>query len=67
MPGARQIIVMQVDLAQTSCGFGVPLFAYQGDREMLTDWSRKKGEEGIKHYWHERNRVSLDGKPTGVE
>lgn len=66
LPGARQIIVMEVDLAQTSCGFGVPLFAYQGDREMLKEWAKKKGEEGIKAYWKERNNVSLDGKPTGL-
>lgn len=66
LPGARQIIVMEVDLVQTSCGFGVPLFDYQGDRETLMEWSRKKGKGGIQRYWEERNRVSLDGKPTGL-
>ncbi len=66
LPGARQVIVMEVDLVQTSCGFGVPLFAYQGDREMLKEWANKKGEEGIKAYWKERNNVSLDGKPSGI-
>ena len=67
LPGARQIIVMDVDLAQTSCGFGVPLFDYQGERSMLRDWAEKKGEDGIKAYWREKNNVSLDGKPTGTE
>lgn len=66
LPGARQIIVMEVDLVATSCGFGVPLFAYQNDREALKEWAKKKGEEGIKAYWQERNRISLDGKPTGI-
>jgi hypothetical protein len=66
LPGARQIIVMDVDLVATSCGFGVPLFDYQGEREELREWAKKKGEEGIKAYWQERNRISLDGKPTGI-
>jgi hypothetical protein len=66
LPGARQIIVMEVDLVATSCGFGVPFFDYRGEREELKEWARKKGEEGIKAYWQERNRISLDGKPTGI-
>ncbi|MGD8587554.1 MAG: pyridoxamine 5'-phosphate oxidase family protein [Chromatiales bacterium] len=66
LPGARQIIVMEVDLVATSCGFGVPLFDYRGERDELREWAKKKGENGIKAYWQERNRVSLDGKPTGI-
>ena len=66
LPGARQIIVMEVDLVATSCGFGVPLFEYRGEREALREWAKKKGEEGLKAYWQDRNRISLDGKPTGI-
>jgi hypothetical protein len=66
LPGARQILVMEVDLVQTSCGFGVPLFDYRGERETLRNWAEKKGEAGIKAYWEERNALSLDGKPTGL-
>lgn len=61
--GARQIFDMQVDLVQTSCGFAVPFFEYQGEREMLKEWAEKKGPEGIEQYWRDRNSVSLDGKP----
>ena len=46
LPGARQIFELAVDLVQTSCGAGVPLYQYQGNREALNEWSRKKGEEG---------------------
>jgi hypothetical protein len=66
LPGARQIIIMDIDLVATSCGFGVPLFDYRGQRDELREWAKKKGEEGIKAYWQERNRISLDGKPTGI-
>ena len=61
--GARQIFDMHVDLVQTSCGFGVPYYNYTGERTILTDWSRQKGEGGIKDYWEEKNTTSIDGKP----
>ena len=64
--GARQIFEMKVELVQTSCGFAVPYYDYAGERETLTKWADKKGKEGIEGYWDDRNRVSLDGKPTGI-
>ena len=66
-PGARQIIDVQVDLVQTSCGMGVPLMAYQGQRPQLVEWARDKGDAGLRDYWREKNRVSLDGLPTGMD
>ena len=65
-PGARQIIELHIDLVQTSCGFGVPLFDYRGERHLLADWAWRKGEHGIRTYWAEKNRLSLDGLPTGI-
>ena len=64
--GARQIIDMQVESLLTSCGFGVPLFDYTGEREQLRQWIEKKGPEGIRRYQREKNRLSIDGKPTGT-
>ncbi len=64
LPGARQVIVMQVDRVASSCGFGVPLFEYMGQRDMLTDWAEKKGGKGIEEYWQTRNNRSIDGEPT---
>ena len=66
LPGARQIIDVEVDLVQTSCGMGVPYYAYRGDREQLNEWAARKGEDGIRQYWEDRNRVTIDGKPTGI-
>lgn len=65
-PGARQIVDMHIEQVQTSCGFGVPLLDYRGDRSLLRDWSQKKGREGIRDFWAKRNRTSLDGLPTGI-
>lgn len=64
IPGARQIFDLNVDLVQTSCGMAVPLYDYVGERELLNTWAAKKGKEGLKEYWKEKNTVSLDGKPT---
>lgn len=64
IPGARQIFDLNVDLVQTSCGMAVPLYDYVGEREQLNTWAAKKGKEGLREYWEEKNSISLDGKPT---
>lgn len=66
-PGARQIVLMDVDLVQTSCGYGVPLYDYKAERPSLVRWAEQKGEDGIADYWREKNLVSMDGLPTGME
>ena len=64
--GARQIFVLKVSLAQTSCGMGVPLFDYHGQRTQLVEWSERKGPAGIAEYWQMKNQLTIDGKPTGI-
>lgn len=66
IPGARQIFDLSVDLVQTSCGMGVPLLDYAGDRDDLRDWAVKKGRAGLERYWEEKNQVSLDGRQTHI-
>jgi hypothetical protein len=66
LPGARQIFDLAIDLVQTSCGMAVPYFAYQGDRDLLEEWALKKGDEGIRQYWAEKNQLSLDAIPTNI-
>lgn len=65
-PGARQIVVLDVDLVQTSCGYGVPSFDFAGERATLRRWAEAKGEEGIEEYWRAKNVASIDGLPTGI-
>lgn len=66
LPGARQIFDLTIDLVQSSCGMAVPCYAYTGERELLSEWTIKKGEEGIKRYWEEKNQKSIDGLPTHI-
>ncbi|WP_417244272.1 pyridoxamine 5'-phosphate oxidase family protein [Celeribacter sp.] len=63
---ARQIFVQDIDLVQTSCGYGVPLFEYSRDRPALRNWAADKSEADIRAYWDEKNTTSMDGLPTGV-
>lgn len=66
LPGARQIFDVTIDLVQTSCGMAVPYYDYVEDRELLSDWAIKKGEEGLKQYWEEKNQISIDEIPTNI-
>jgi hypothetical protein len=66
-PGARQMVLLEVDGVQTSCGFGVPLYDYGGERDSLTRWADHQGEAGLADYRAQKNRVSIDGLPTGFE
>ena len=64
MPGARQIIRLDVDLVQTSCGMGVPFFDYKGERGSLLRYWVAQGADNLRKYWRLKNSVSIDGLPT---
>jgi hypothetical protein len=64
LPGARQIVVAEIDRVQTSCGFGVPLFEPAGPRETLIRWAEAKGPAGLAAYRAEKNARSIDGLPA---
>lgn len=62
--GTRQIMVIEVERVQTSCGFAVPFYDYVGERETLVKWAETKGEDGLDAYHKEKNVVSIDALPT---
>lgn len=64
--GARQIVRLDFDLVKTSCGYGVPLMDYQGERDQMDRWAEAKGPDGLVAYRQDKNRVSMDGLPTGL-
>ena len=64
LPGKRQLIVVNIESAQTSCGFGVPLFELKEERQTLIDWAQKKGVDGVKEYQTQKNHTSIDGLAT---
>lgn len=64
IPGERQIIVLNIESVQTSCGFGVPVYEFKEERDTLTNWATKKGQSGIEEYQQKNNLESIDGLPT---
>lgn len=65
--GARQIVVLDFDLVQTSCGYAVPLFDYRDDRRTLVRWAEaRESGEGLDAYRRANNSRSIDGFPTGM-
>ena len=66
LPGERQIIVLDIESVQTSCGYAVPMYTFAGERDTLARWASKKGAVGLLDYWREKNQVSIDGLPTGL-
>jgi Pyridoxamine 5'-phosphate oxidase len=63
-PGLRSIIVIDVERVSDSCGYGVPLMRYEGDRDLLVQfWSRKSPQEKAE-YRATRNAKSIDGVPV---
>ena len=65
-PGTRQFFELKIDMAQTSCGFAVPLFDLKEERDTLAKWAAKQSNEEVSQYWDDRNQTSLDGKPTNI-
>lgn len=66
LAGERQIIHVDVESVQTSCGFAVPFFEFAGERPLLREWAEKKGPDGLKQYRVNKNSRSIDGLPTGL-
>ena len=64
LPGVRQILRLMVTRISTSCGYGVPLFQYLGQRDALSQWAQKKGPDGLVEYRQKKNAHSLDGLPA---
>jgi predicted pyridoxine 5'-phosphate oxidase superfamily flavin-nucleotide-binding protein len=64
----RAVIVVNVERIADSCGYGVPLMTYEGERPHHDAWAQKKmrvgGPDAILEYQRTKNAVSLDGLPA---
>jgi hypothetical protein len=65
---ARAIVVVEVERVADSCGYGVPLMRYEGERPQQLAWIQSKLRQGrddaLMDYVAERNEVSIDGLPA---
>ena len=64
--GDRQVILLDIELIQTSCGYAVPRYEFNGHRDTLMKWIESTGKEKLEVYWEKKGQVSLDGLPTGL-
>jgi hypothetical protein len=64
VPGVRSLIGIRAERVSSSCGYAVPLMAFEGQRDTLLDWAERKGPDAIEDYWAEKNAVSIDGLPA---
>jgi hypothetical protein len=62
--GVRSIVVVDVARVSDSCGYGVPRMTMDEHRPTMDEWSERKGEDGIRAYWRQKNTVSVDGLPA---
>lgn len=62
-PGRRAVVSVGVERISTSCGYGVPLLEYRGERSTLVEWAERKGPSGIADYHVAKNSYSIDGLP----
>jgi Pyridoxamine 5'-phosphate oxidase len=64
----RRVIRVEVDRIADSCGFGVPLMDYVGERPNSRRWAEGKlskgGPDALERYKLEKNSVSIDGLPA---
>jgi hypothetical protein len=65
-PSTRQLILADIHMVQTSCGFGIPTYDYIGERDIHFKWAEQKGQDGLQEYIKENNLKSLDGLPTDL-
>ncbi|MEA2645792.1 MAG: hypothetical protein QOE92_875 [Chloroflexota bacterium] len=64
----RSVIRVRVQRIADSCGFGVPLMEYQGERRQMDAWvERKGGRPGVEAYQREKNAASIDALPGLAE
>ena len=62
--GASSIIDVDVHRVSDSCGYAVPLMAYEGDRDLLIRAHARRDDEALARYRREKNAASIDGLPV---
>jgi hypothetical protein len=62
--GARAVVVVEVQRIADSCGYAVPLYEDDGERDLLEQWTHGKDDTALAAYRAQRNTASIDGLPA---
>lgn len=60
----RAVIIVEVRRVSDSCGYAIPLMAYQEDRDLLIQSHSRRSEADLVEYRRTRNGRSIDGFPV---
>ena len=64
----RAIVRVQLTRVADSCGYGVPLMHYEGERPHMDAWAAKRlrsqGDDALAIYRAQKNAHSIDGLPA---
>jgi hypothetical protein len=64
----RTVIRVDVERIADSCGYGVPLMSYEGERSQMRAWAERtlarNGPAALDDYKDAKNAVSIDGLPA---
>ena len=60
---ARAIIKLDIERICDSCGWGVPMFDYLGEREQYRKYDAQLDDEGLREDQRKWNMKSIDGLP----
>jgi Pyridoxamine 5'-phosphate oxidase len=63
LPGRRAVIEAHLSRISTSCGYSIPRFSFEAERDTLNATMRRKSAEQLNEYHGERNSASIDGLP----
>lgn len=67
LAAARAVVCVEIERIADSCGHGVPLMRYEGQRTQIPDWAdnriRKRGADALVRYQAEKNLTSIDDLP----
>lgn len=66
LAGSRQLVDVNIEMVQISCGMGIPLMDFSGQRDDLKLWAERQGKDRLLAYKEKKNTISLDGHQTGI-
>src|SRR5262245_35970410 len=61
--GVRSVIAVEVERIADSCGYGIPVYEFVGERDTLAEWAGRKTDAELDAYRAQNNARSIDGLP----
>jgi hypothetical protein len=61
--GVRSVIPIELERISDSCGYGIPVYEFESQRDTLAEWTRRKSEPELDAYRAQNNARSIDGLP----